>query len=73
MQRSRREFFVCAHSSRASLPVPEGYLDVKYKLQMNKDAEVMRTNVRNLANGQLHRVSIRRLSEAVAVQVTSHP
>ncbi|XP_062340357.1 contactin-associated protein-like 5 isoform X1 [Osmerus eperlanus] len=49
-----------------------GYLDVKYKLQMNKDAEVMRTNVRNLANGQLHRVSIRRLSEAVAVQIDQH-
>uniref|UniRef100_A0A8C7CJ10 Contactin-associated protein-like 4 n=1 Tax=Oncorhynchus kisutch TaxID=8019 RepID=A0A8C7CJ10_ONCKI len=46
-----------------------GYLDVKYKLQNSRDAEVFRTSVRNLANGQLHRVSIRRLSETVSVQV----
>uniref|UniRef100_A0A8C8K639 Contactin associated protein like 3 n=1 Tax=Oncorhynchus tshawytscha TaxID=74940 RepID=A0A8C8K639_ONCTS len=46
-----------------------GYLDVKYKLQNSRDAEVFRTSIRNLANGQLHRVSIRRISETVRVQV----
>uniref|UniRef100_A0A673ZFY9 Contactin-associated protein-like 4 n=1 Tax=Salmo trutta TaxID=8032 RepID=A0A673ZFY9_SALTR len=46
-----------------------GYLDVKYKLQNSRDAEVFRTSIRNLANGQLHRVSIRRISETVSVQV----
>uniref|UniRef100_A0A8C7SW72 Contactin-associated protein-like 4 n=1 Tax=Oncorhynchus mykiss TaxID=8022 RepID=A0A8C7SW72_ONCMY len=49
-----------------------GYLDVKYKLQNSRDAEVFRTSVRNLANGQLHRVSIRRLSETVSVQIDQH-
>uniref|UniRef100_A0A8C2JIC4 Contactin associated protein like 3 n=1 Tax=Cyprinus carpio TaxID=7962 RepID=A0A8C2JIC4_CYPCA len=34
-----------------------GHLDVKYKLQHNRDAEVFRASGRNLANGQLHRVS----------------
>uniref|UniRef100_A0A4W5MZ99 Contactin associated protein like 3 n=1 Tax=Hucho hucho TaxID=62062 RepID=A0A4W5MZ99_9TELE len=42
-----------------------GYLDVKYKLQNSRDAEVFRTSIRNLANGQLHRVSIRRISETI--------
>uniref|UniRef100_A0A8C8K622 Contactin-associated protein-like 4 n=1 Tax=Oncorhynchus tshawytscha TaxID=74940 RepID=A0A8C8K622_ONCTS len=46
-----------------------GYLDVKYKLQNSRDAEVFRTSIRNLANGQLHRVSIRRISETVRVQI----
>ncbi|KAJ7986956.1 hypothetical protein DPEC_G00333750 [Dallia pectoralis] len=49
-----------------------GYLDVKYKLEDNRDAEVFRTNVRNLANGQLHRVSIRRHLETVSVQIDQH-
>uniref|UniRef100_A0A8C1RGK3 Contactin associated protein like 3 n=1 Tax=Cyprinus carpio TaxID=7962 RepID=A0A8C1RGK3_CYPCA len=31
-----------------------GHLDVKYKLQHNRDAEVFRASGRNLANGQLH-------------------
>uniref|UniRef100_A0A3B1IS72 Contactin associated protein like 3 n=1 Tax=Astyanax mexicanus TaxID=7994 RepID=A0A3B1IS72_ASTMX len=46
-----------------------GHLDVKYKLQSNRDAEVFRSNARNLANGQLHQVSIRRVSESLSVQV----
>ncbi|KAK6315599.1 hypothetical protein J4Q44_G00131230 [Coregonus suidteri] len=49
-----------------------GYLDVKYKLQNSRDAEVIRTSIRNLANGQLHRVSIRRISETVSVQIDQH-
>uniref|UniRef100_A0A8C2JJD8 Contactin associated protein like 3 n=1 Tax=Cyprinus carpio TaxID=7962 RepID=A0A8C2JJD8_CYPCA len=40
-----------------------GHLDVKYKLQHNRDAEVFRASGRNLANGQLHRVSVQRLGE----------
>uniref|UniRef100_A0A8C1X5C8 Contactin associated protein like 3 n=1 Tax=Cyprinus carpio TaxID=7962 RepID=A0A8C1X5C8_CYPCA len=35
-----------------------GHLDVKYKLQHNRDAEVFRASGRNLANGQLHRVNL---------------
>uniref|UniRef100_A0A8B9K345 Contactin associated protein like 3 n=1 Tax=Astyanax mexicanus TaxID=7994 RepID=A0A8B9K345_ASTMX len=46
-----------------------GHLDVKYKLQSNRDAEVFQSNARNLANGQLHQVSIRRVSESLSVQV----
>ncbi|XP_049324954.1 contactin-associated protein-like 5 isoform X2 [Astyanax mexicanus] len=46
-----------------------GHLDVKYKLQSNRDAEVFQSNARNLANGQLHQVSIRRVSESLSVQI----
>uniref|UniRef100_A0A8C1PSX8 Contactin associated protein like 3 n=1 Tax=Cyprinus carpio TaxID=7962 RepID=A0A8C1PSX8_CYPCA len=42
-----------------------GHLDVKYKLQHNRDAEVFRASGRNLANGQLHRVSVQRLGETL--------
>ncbi|KAM6984662.1 LOW QUALITY PROTEIN: contactin-associated protein-like 4 [Aplochiton taeniatus] len=49
-----------------------GYLNVKYKLESGREAEVLRSNVRNLANGHLHRVSIRRLSDTVSVQVDQH-
>uniref|UniRef100_A0A8C2KGZ1 Contactin associated protein like 3 n=1 Tax=Cyprinus carpio TaxID=7962 RepID=A0A8C2KGZ1_CYPCA len=34
-----------------------GHLDVRYKLQHNRDAEVFRASGRNLANGLLHRVN----------------
>ncbi|XP_059395977.1 contactin-associated protein-like 4 isoform X1 [Carassius carassius] len=49
-----------------------GHLDVKYKLQHNRDAEVFRASSRNLANGQLHRVSVQRLLETLSVQVDQH-
>ncbi|XP_036451045.1 contactin-associated protein-like 5 [Colossoma macropomum] len=49
-----------------------GQLDVKYKLQNNRDAEVFRSSVRNLANGQLHRVSVRRVSESLSIQIDQH-
>ncbi|XP_052423648.1 contactin-associated protein-like 4 [Carassius gibelio] len=49
-----------------------GHLDVKYKLQHNRDAEVFRASGRNLANGQLHRVSVQRLLETLSVQVDQH-
>uniref|UniRef100_A0A4W6CP11 Contactin associated protein like 3 n=1 Tax=Lates calcarifer TaxID=8187 RepID=A0A4W6CP11_LATCA len=47
-------------------------LEVRYKLDSSRDAEVWRSRVRSLANGQLHTVSIRRLTDSVSVQVTTH-
>uniref|UniRef100_A0A8C9V3J7 Contactin associated protein family member 3 n=1 Tax=Scleropages formosus TaxID=113540 RepID=A0A8C9V3J7_SCLFO len=46
-----------------------GYLEVKYKLQNEKDVEVFKVNTRNIANGQLHKVVIKRQAEALTVQV----
>uniref|UniRef100_A0A3Q3WVM6 Uncharacterized protein n=1 Tax=Mola mola TaxID=94237 RepID=A0A3Q3WVM6_MOLML len=50
----------------------EDKLEVRYKLDSSRDAEVLRSRARSLANGQLHSVSIRRLSDCVSVQVTRH-
>ncbi|KAM9844315.1 contactin-associated protein-like 4 [Aulostomus maculatus] len=44
-------------------------LEVRYKLDSSREAEVLRSRVRSLANGQLHTVSIRRLADSVSVQV----
>ncbi|XP_036980864.1 contactin-associated protein-like 4 isoform X1 [Acanthopagrus latus] len=44
-------------------------LEVRYRLDGTKDAEILRSKVRNLANGQLHAVTIRRLADAVSVQI----
>ncbi|TKS79430.1 Contactin-associated protein-like 4 [Collichthys lucidus] len=44
-------------------------LEVRYKLDSSRDAEVLRSRVRSLANGQLHTVTIRRQSDSVSVQV----
>uniref|UniRef100_A0A3P8TL26 Contactin associated protein like 3 n=1 Tax=Amphiprion percula TaxID=161767 RepID=A0A3P8TL26_AMPPE len=49
-----------------------GEQDVRYKLDSSREAEVLRSKVRSLANGQLHTVTIRRLSDSVSVQVTKH-
>ncbi|XP_059400302.1 contactin-associated protein-like 4 isoform X2 [Carassius carassius] len=49
-----------------------GHLDVRYKLQHNRDAEVFRASGRNLANGLLHHVSIQRLAETLSIQVDQH-
>ncbi|KPP78176.1 hypothetical protein Z043_102337, partial [Scleropages formosus] len=46
-----------------------GYLEVKYKLQNEKDVEVFKVNTRNIANGQLHKVVIKRQAEALTVQI----
>ncbi|KAB5543336.1 hypothetical protein PHYPO_G00077880 [Pangasianodon hypophthalmus] len=46
-----------------------GQLEVKYKLQNNRDADVFRSSVKNLANGQLHRVSVRRVLESLSIQI----
>ncbi|KAM9345307.1 contactin-associated protein-like 4 [Symphorus nematophorus] len=44
-------------------------LEVRYRLDSSKDAEILRSKVRNLANGQLHAVTISRLADAVSVQI----
>ncbi|XP_068079984.1 contactin-associated protein-like 4 isoform X2 [Danio rerio] len=49
-----------------------GHLDVKYKLAHSREAEVFRASGRNLANGQLHRVSVQRLAETLSIQVDQH-
>ncbi|KAA0704301.1 Contactin-associated protein-like 4 [Triplophysa tibetana] len=49
-----------------------GHLDIRYKLQQDRDAEVFRASARNLANGQLHRVSVRRSSDTLSIQVDQH-
>ncbi|XP_008289756.1 contactin-associated protein-like 4 [Stegastes partitus] len=44
-------------------------LEVRYKLDSSREAEVLRSKVRILANGQLHTVTIRRLTDSVSVQI----
>ncbi|XP_024117188.1 contactin-associated protein-like 4 isoform X2 [Oryzias melastigma] len=44
-------------------------LEVRYKLDGSREAEVLRSSARNLANGQLHSVTVHRRAQAVAVQV----
>ena len=56
------------------MSVCEDKLEVRYKLDSSRDAEVLRSSVKNLANGQLHTVIIGRQTDSVSVQVTcSHP
>ncbi|KAI3374232.1 hypothetical protein L3Q82_006082 [Scortum barcoo] len=44
-------------------------LEVRYKLDSSRDAEVLKSRVKSLANGQLHTVNIRRLTDTVSVQI----
>ncbi|XP_078790304.1 contactin-associated protein-like 4 isoform X6 [Oryzias latipes] len=44
-------------------------LEVRYKLDSSRDAEVLCSSMRNLANGQLHSVTVQRRAQAVLVQV----
>ncbi|XP_038547931.1 contactin-associated protein-like 4, partial [Micropterus salmoides] len=44
-------------------------LEVRYRLDSSKDADILRSKVRNLANGQLHAVTISRLADTVSVQI----
>uniref|UniRef100_A0A3P9J945 Contactin associated protein like 3 n=1 Tax=Oryzias latipes TaxID=8090 RepID=A0A3P9J945_ORYLA len=44
-------------------------LEVRYKLDSSRDAEVLWSSMRNLANGQLHSVTVQRRAQAVLVQV----
>ncbi|XP_029905626.1 contactin-associated protein-like 4 [Myripristis murdjan] len=44
-------------------------LEVRYKLHNSRDAEALVSRVRNLADGRLHTVTIRRLTDTVSVQI----
>uniref|UniRef100_A0A3Q4BB73 Uncharacterized protein n=1 Tax=Mola mola TaxID=94237 RepID=A0A3Q4BB73_MOLML len=44
-------------------------LEVRYRLDGGRDAGVLRSRVRSLADGQPHAVTLRRLSDCVSVQV----
>nr|XP_046258659.1 contactin-associated protein-like 4 [Scatophagus argus] len=44
-------------------------LEVRYRLDGSKGAEILRSKVRNLANGQLHAVTVSRHADAVSVQI----
>eukprot|EP00064_Thunnus_orientalis_P004184 superscaffoldBa00000373_g4195 len=44
-------------------------LEVRYRLDSSKDVEILSSKVRNLANGQLHTVTISRLADAVSMQI----
>ncbi|KAJ3583261.1 hypothetical protein NHX12_032739, partial [Muraenolepis orangiensis] len=46
-------------------------VEVRYKLH-SRDVEVLKSNVANLANGQLRTVSIKRLADTVFIQVDQH-
>lgn len=64
------DVFVCLrYLEKSNALCCKGHLDIKYKLQHNREAEVFRASARNLANGQLHRVSVQRLAETLSVQV----
>ncbi|XP_039995159.1 contactin-associated protein-like 4 [Xiphias gladius] len=44
-------------------------LEVRYRLDSSKGAEILASKARGLANGQLHTVTISRLADAVSVQI----
>ncbi|XP_059200229.1 contactin-associated protein-like 4 isoform X2 [Centropristis striata] len=48
-------------------------LEVRYKLESSRDAEVLSSKVKSLANGQLHTVTIRRMTDSVTVQIDQNP
>uniref|UniRef100_A0A8C8DBJ1 Contactin associated protein like 3 n=1 Tax=Oryzias sinensis TaxID=183150 RepID=A0A8C8DBJ1_9TELE len=50
----------------------EEKLEVRYKLDSSRDAEVLWSSMRNLANGQLHSVTVQRRAQAVLVQVRNN-
>lgn len=49
--------------------VSAGGLELRYKLQSGRDAEVLRSRVPNVADGRLHTATIRRVFDAVSVEV----
>uniref|UniRef100_A0A665XFI1 Contactin associated protein like 3 n=1 Tax=Echeneis naucrates TaxID=173247 RepID=A0A665XFI1_ECHNA len=57
--------FLLRESSCVSFCVDK--LEVRYKLDGSREAEVLRSRVRGLSNGQLHTVTIRRLTDSVSV------
>ncbi|XP_028982917.1 contactin-associated protein-like 4 isoform X2 [Betta splendens] len=48
-------------------------LEVRYRLEGSKETEVLRSKVKNLADRQLHAVTVRRLADAVSVQIDQKP
>ncbi|XP_035994512.1 contactin-associated protein-like 4 [Fundulus heteroclitus] len=44
-------------------------LELRYKLDSSRDADVLRSSVRGVANGLLHTVAIRRSADSVSVQI----
>ncbi|KAK5889491.1 hypothetical protein CesoFtcFv8_015492 [Champsocephalus esox] len=48
-------------------------LEVRYKLDSSRAAEVLKSKVKSLANGQLHTVTIRRLTASVSLQIDQNP
>ncbi|KAF7655009.1 hypothetical protein LDENG_00061960 [Lucifuga dentata] len=44
-------------------------LEVRYKLDSSREAEVLCSRVKSLANAQLHTVDIRRLADRVSIQI----
>ncbi|XP_037553881.1 contactin-associated protein-like 5 [Nematolebias whitei] len=44
-------------------------LEVRYRLDSSKDAEILRSKVKNLANQQLHDITIHRLADTVTLQI----
>uniref|UniRef100_A0A8C6NNF0 Contactin associated protein like 3 n=1 Tax=Nothobranchius furzeri TaxID=105023 RepID=A0A8C6NNF0_NOTFU len=46
-------------------------LEVRYKMDSSKDAEILKSKVKNFSNQQLHSVSISRVAEGVTLQVYS--
>ncbi|KAF3690623.1 Contactin-associated protein-like 4 Cell recognition molecule Caspr4 Precursor [Channa argus] len=44
-------------------------LELRYKLHSSRDVEVLKCKVTDLADGHLHTVTIRRLADAVSVQI----
>lgn len=49
--------------------VLEDHLELRYRLDGSREAEVLRSRARNLADGRLHSVGIRRLAASVWLQV----
>ncbi|XP_038146709.1 contactin-associated protein-like 4 [Cyprinodon tularosa] len=44
-------------------------LELRYKLGSNREADVLRSSIRGVANGLLHTVSIRRSADSVSLQI----
>lgn len=56
-------------SNDAILFACEDELELRYKLNSNRDAEVLRSRAPSLADGRLHAVAVRRESDSVSIQV----
>lgn len=50
-------------------PVFKDNLELRYKLDGSRDADVLRSRAKNPADGRRHSVSIRRRSASVSLQV----